>query len=420
MKNEFRSRFLRLFSVNALAKLGGFLLLPVYLELMSPEEFGRYSYFFSVIGMLALVYSFGQHVTLSRFFHTKEYDRDTLIETIHVVMFFSIIITTALIIIFKDSFLSLLFKFPVSDLLFYSGVAVAFLLNFNQILMTFFYQSEQVKHAQKKIVVELFLLHIFCLGMLFYFDSFPADLIRVLGAATANGIVFILFYHHFLQRKNLKLSSVKFSLAKRSVRNGFPHAIATFLNFFIGFGDRFVVEKILDESQLGVFSFALVVSGALMVLFTSFYTVWLPYHFKEKKLKTSLKRLHKIFFLYLGIGAGFLFFAYSSIFFFGRYFVDQIYLGSLDFLWLLIGAGVFQASVMLLGAFYQIFEKIHIASVVNVFACIGNVSLNFYFVKSFELFGAALATLIISLILFFTHYLICRFYIKKGNFGEYS
>ena len=84
-QNEFRSRFIKLFSVNVVVRAGGFLLMPVYLQFMTPEEFGRYSYLFSVVGMLGFIFGMGQHVTLLRFFHTAEYSRKEVVENVHLV-----------------------------------------------------------------------------------------------------------------------------------------------------------------------------------------------------------------------------------------------------------------------------------------------------------------------------------------------
>lgn len=163
---EIKQRFIKLFSVNLLVKGVNFLLLPIYLNLMSPEEFGNYSYIISIIGMMALVFGVGQHATLNRFYHSSEYTKDALIENVHLIVFTSFIFFGVCIIFFKSYFIKFFLKHSINDVVFYSMLALAMLTALNQLLMTFLFQSENVKMVQRKCIIEIFVFNIFSLSLL--------------------------------------------------------------------------------------------------------------------------------------------------------------------------------------------------------------------------------------------------------------
>lgn len=417
-QKEFCLRFVKLFSVSVVVKAGSFLLLPIYLRLMTPEEFGRYSYLWSVVGMLAFVFGMGQHVTLSRFFHTAEYTRKELVENVHLVLFTSILVFSVVLLVFKSQVTSLLFKYELLDTSYYIAILLAILLAFNQIFMIFLYQSEQVNLVLMKNIFDFLCINTIALAAL-YFVDFSADDVRIASMIVAHSIIIVVFYHRLFNAENIRFSARSFPIYKRFLKNGAPIAIGAFANFFISFGDRFVIEKLLDDAKLGVFSFAMVITGTLMLIFNSFQNVWLPYLFKEKNLDISIGRVYKIIILFAGIstlaGLGF----YPLVYILGNYFIDRIYLDSLGFLWLLVIAVFFQIVGMFIAGFYQIFEKNHISVPINIGAGFLNIAMNYYLIAKYQLLGAAIATALISFMLFAIHFTLVHFYKNRRNFGEY-
>jgi len=415
---EIKKRFIKIFSVDVLVKGLGFVLLPVYLNLMTQEEFGNYSYIFSIVGMMSFVFGVGQHVTLNRFYHSDEYTRDVLIENIHIILLTSFLFFGALLVFFKDSFVDFFFKFIISDFIFYSMVSLAILMSLNQIFMSFLYQSENIKMIQKKNIVDFSIINIFALFLLYFFPL-PKDELRILAMLGSYALILILYYHLFVKKHHFRFSNRALTFYKRGVKNGLPIALGSFSNFFIAFGDRFVIEKLLDNAALGIFSFAMVVIGILMLVFQSFQNVWLPYLFKEKNLDISFVRVYKIIFIFLGVSLAIGIGLYGLVYILASYYIEYSYIESLEFLWVLVLASFFQIAGMLMACFYQIFEKNHISVPINITAGFINIYINYYFIDHFGLLGAALSTAIISFMLFGLHFYLVHFYKKKGNYGEY-
>src|ERR1700676_5464933 len=67
-------RLFTVLSIDILVKLSGALLLPVYLRLMTQDEYGLYGYLISIILTFSLVLNFGLYIPLSKFYH--DYDSE--------------------------------------------------------------------------------------------------------------------------------------------------------------------------------------------------------------------------------------------------------------------------------------------------------------------------------------------------------
>jgi len=67
--NVILKRFFGLFSIDILTKASGFILLPIYLKLMTQEQFGMFGYVLSLISNIAMVLNLGLYVAQSKLFH---------------------------------------------------------------------------------------------------------------------------------------------------------------------------------------------------------------------------------------------------------------------------------------------------------------------------------------------------------------
>lgn len=417
-RRELSRRFVRLFSVDILVKGSRFLLLPIYLNLMTQEEFGLYSYALSIVSMLTFVLGMGQHASLNRFYHSEEYDRESVFENIHLVLLTSYLTTGLFLLFFRDMFTGLFFEGEIAPTIYYLILSLSIMGSANQLLMAYLYQAEKISLVQKKNIFDMVVSNTLAISML-YLLSGPKDETRLLATAIAVFVSLCIFYPKFISLKSMRFRNRSMEIYKRIIFNGAPMAVGSFANFFIVFGDRFSIEKLLDKSSLGIFSFAMTMVAILMMVFYTFQNVWRPYLFKEKNLDISFSRVYKItagaFILSIVIGG----LLYAIVYILTGSFIEHSYIESLDFLWILVLASFFQMGSMLLGGFYQIFEINYISTPVNIAGGVLNIYLNYYFIDIYGLTGAAISTLIISVILYMTHFFVVHRYKKRGEFGEY-
>src|ERR1700761_78023 len=88
--NVLIKRLFAVLSVDILVKLSGMLLLPVYLRLMTQNEYGLYNYLISVILTFSLVLNFGLYIPVSKFYHdhSDTADRGSLLFTVLTLLVF--------------------------------------------------------------------------------------------------------------------------------------------------------------------------------------------------------------------------------------------------------------------------------------------------------------------------------------------
>ena len=86
--NVLVKNYAKVFSVDILVKLSSFILLPVYLKLMTQEAFGLYTYLLAIISSFSLVMNFGLYVAQSKLYQDfhDEGERGSLLYTINVML----------------------------------------------------------------------------------------------------------------------------------------------------------------------------------------------------------------------------------------------------------------------------------------------------------------------------------------------
>ena len=67
--NLLLKRLTTILGIDILVKASGFILLPIYLRLMTQEEYGLYNYLLSIITTFAVVLNFALYIPLSKFYH---------------------------------------------------------------------------------------------------------------------------------------------------------------------------------------------------------------------------------------------------------------------------------------------------------------------------------------------------------------
>src|SRR4051794_15422673 len=74
-KNEFVRRITQVLGYDMLVKASAFLLIPVYLRLMTQEEYGSFNFIVSIVQMLGLLLTLGLCIPLSKLYHSLETPR---------------------------------------------------------------------------------------------------------------------------------------------------------------------------------------------------------------------------------------------------------------------------------------------------------------------------------------------------------
>jgi len=179
-----------------------------------------------------------------------------------------------------------------------------------------------------------------------------------------------------------------------------PHAIGFLI---LDLADRFFISHFAGKAELGIYSVTYLISSMLYLLSGVFFNAWTPHLYDELKKNTPESRLKivQVFYVYafvvFFIAIGFVF-CLPLIY---KIFINNKFYSGTQYAYLII-LGYFFMSIYLIFSgiiFYE--KKNYIFGYVALFNICFNLILNYFLIKQYYAFGAALATCI-SMFMFAT------------------
>ena len=408
------NRFVRLFSVDLLARASGFILLPIYLRLMTQGEYGLYGYLLSIIGVFSLVLNFGLYIAQSRLYHDCDSDqRKTLISTINILLFILFTLTIAITYFTRIDYalMSFLFKNPFDfgsyrGTLFLAAVVTVYSFMLNNFLLI----SERIRLTQLYNISRLVLVNAVVLYLLWPRNG-DSVMIRLKYSYIIESLVVLsigsVYFSNFVVR-----FSKTYALA--ALKLGLPVMFSAFIGLFINFADRFFIEKWGTFSDLGVYNLALTVSSILTTVFSSLQNVWLPLFLKEKMLDTNYRRTKKLAFQITAIFIilSFVLFLVLKMALIFRV-VDAHYSKALVVLPILSATQIVVALTGITSNYLVYFNMTYVVAIVGTGLGVLSVGMNLLLVPYFGMYGAASAALITNIFYLLIYYGIVHAKIKS-------
>lgn len=419
-ENEIFSRFIKVFSVDVLVRGANFLLIPVFLRLMSPEEYGLYGYLYSFATTLSSILCFGFYVALIKLYADTVSDKNkqgsmlyTLTTSLFLLVFLSIIIVYFWRI--DVDFFSFLNKanslganqyFTYRDFVF---VATASMI-FSTYLTFFLVSSERIKGLQTFNLLRFFLTNLTAILVIYFSDG---DNVFQRLAVTYSMELILTIAFSIVIYKNFVFKFSSFFL-KKAFQLGLPIMASGLMYAVVNFGDKFFVAKYSGGKGMAIYYLGYLLATIVLIIYQSFNFVWNPLFMKEKDL-TVLRRKTNRYLWILGFGL-----AFVGIFIWIGAFVGlKINLIPHDYnqilliLPFLIISQVLTAMSLLMMNFMTYFEKTYIQVFVG-----GSLSLIGYFIYSylgekFEVLGVSLGVMFLNILMFLFYYFRTQYYIDN-------
>ncbi len=382
--------FLKIFRVDAFVKATGVLLLPLYLLLMTQEEYATFNYVMAVIGVLSQVCNFGLYVPQSKIFHdVTESERGSLFLTIGVLLVVLLLLVLLPIYVFgwDRTIVRFLFSGPIDyERYRYMIPAGVILAVYSHMIVNYFLTREEICKVQCYNIVRLILGTGFAVGALYWISEngaavrLIASLVAELGVLTAFS-----FYYFRAMRGNFNAD-----LARRSLLLGLPIMGSAILGVAINFGDKFFVEKFCSLTDMSVYFLGLTFASVISVVSVAFQNVWLPRFLKEKDLPTNLARTRRTFrglLLCLIVLAALIWLGVAGAFQLGL--INHVYLRVLNILPVLLLASICSSVVGLLSAYTVYWEVTYVTILAGVVVTIISVPLNYCAAKYYGIGGIA-------------------------------
>ncbi|TYB33018.1 MAG: oligosaccharide flippase family protein [Flexistipes sinusarabici] len=380
-----------------LTKASGFLLIPIFTYYLTPSEYGIVGYMQMILQLFATILMFGFYGAQTRYFYEfkdnakkiGEYLFSTNIFLMTVLVFICMVIT-----LWGKSIYSLL---NIKDIPFYPYVVLtvwtAFLQIMNQMVISFNMAAKKYKRVAALQFLQFASMSIFSIIMIVYFKK--GALGRIEGLFYGQLVFFLIFYFNYAKNFTLNFKSeyVKYALAF-----GVPIVFHLLAGVLHNSADRFILEKFVSMSQLGLYTVGYQLGMVMSILVTAINQAWQPNYFDLMSSDSSdenKKYENRKYFAYW-------MFIISSICLFGILFTKEI-------LFLLTPSEYHGASgivqVILAGYFMQglyyfaaspifFYKKTKILPFLTGSSALLNIILNLIFIPIYGIYGAAVATLI--------------------------
>jgi len=415
-KNILFKRLFTVLSIDILVKVSGLILLPVYLRLMTQEEYGLYGYLLSIIMTFSIVLNFGLYIPLSKFYHDYQdaEKRGKLLFTISLllVIMLASIIFPVYFFGWDYELIKILFKNPVDYKEYRGAVLIVIIVSvFSFMLTSFFFTSEKLKHLKRYNIFRIIFINVGTVFFLYLFRNIDSVRIRLQTTYIIELILFVFFYYYYIKEVWFKFNK---KAAITGLKLGLPVMVSALFGIGINFSDKFFLEKYSSFKDLSYYYLAVSLASAIPLIFASLQNAWLPLFLKEKdiqkNIETTNKLMHRLVigFLILSviIVVGFKIILKLGI-------IQSKYSETIGILPLLLISQIISSLVSLHTNYLIYFERTHIASITGLILCIISVGLSLLLIPRYKVYGAVTVSLISNIIYLGLYYFIIKMLKKK-------
>lgn len=415
-------RFLSLFSTDVLVRGANFLLIPLFLYLMTRDEFGVYGYLYSFAMAMSLVFTFGFHASVPKLYADTKDDKQaqgsmlftlSLTLIVGLVLIFSLISLTGI----DEYFFGLINRneemknFSYDTYRPYLLVAMASMV-FSNLLTYYFVAAEKIKNIQAFNLIRFFFANGLAILLLYTAPDADAALLRLSVTYIVELLLCCVFL--FFLCKNFTFKFSKYYLYK-GLKIGLPLSFVALLNAITNFGDKHFVMIYCGAAIVGVYNLASLLATIPVIVYQSFNFIWLPSFLQEKNLILLKKKTDRN-----GLRIFILLFLLSVLIYIGAFFLLQWgvfpenYSLIMQILPPLLLSQIFASLNLFFFNYFTYFEKNYLTILTSI--VINSLSyLSFSLTASrFGYIGVAYSLLLSNFTLFVIYYILTSYYVKKG------
>lgn len=271
---------------NVLLKGISFFTIPLFIRLLTPEEFGRYSVFISFEAVIFMFSGLTLHASIKNACYDKKEDYDTYIQNCVYVDFFNSIIIAILaniICLFWSKEIDL--GYTEVNLLTLSGFCSAITAIYGSKLVMEYKAGDYAFMSFLSIITGIVLSVVF----IFTFFDFNHYLGRIVGLVAGHLVAAV--YVLFKIFKN-GFSLIKFDYWKYGLKISVPIIPHGLSQVILSSANRIMIKYLYNAVQAGIFSFTYTISMVPQILFQSVASVWEPWFF-ERMHQNDLKQIRQ-------------------------------------------------------------------------------------------------------------------------------
>ena len=385
-----------------------FLLLPLYTNVFSLEDYGIISLIYTFLGFMSVILHYGLDASLLKHYvPAGREDRKTILSN----AYFSFILTTTLFFI-----ILVVFRNDISEILFGSSLSnittmVAGILFFDVLwsIHVLLLRAEG-RPIYFNIISILNVLLTLILNILFVVQLKLGIYGVLLGNLIASGCIFFITLPIILKRSSIKSLSLKYW--KKMMKFGVPFLPAGIFSMILELSDRYILRYLTDIETVGLYNAGYKLGLLILLIVMGFNMAWQPYFLKKEK--EERKYIADVTTLFLAV-LGFLWILlllwsetmvkmkFGDFSFFGEQYWEATSIVPIIGL-----AYVFHAGYLIQLPGVYLLEKTGWIPWVRGLGALSNIILNFLFIPEYGITGAASATCLSFMLMAVIFYFINR------------
>ena len=413
------SNFFKVFVWDVLSKGTDFALLPIYLKILSQQEYGFYTYTLYIITTISGIIKLGIDTSVSKMYYEQDkYERGKMLFSANIIwiIFFCFLFLLGALTGLDTRLFTELMNISTSD---YSQVRIfifAFIL-FNLVQTTlnvFFVIDDNAITYQKYNLIRTLGGNLVVIGLLLFVAKGDKAYFRLYLEPILFLVSFIPLVIIFIKRMIFKID---WKVVKHSLEIGLPMVGTLIVGVVYNLSDKYYLQKSSGFATLAVYNLAIFLTLPVTLIFMSFNTIWLPNFFKEKSSSINLKKTNRyfvqlsIFYLVLMFLIQFILLIGLKIKILNRSYENIVYVFPFVFI-----SRISDILLQLYNNFIISWGKTVFNLTVSIFFGVIIFSLNYTIIPLWGLNGAILILLFTSLLRLLIFYFFVKYYLKY----EYS
>lgn len=383
---------------NLFSRSLSFVLLPFYSNLIPVDEYGKYSLIMAGYVIFSAIYQGGIYSAFTKYYfeNEKKENRTELFSTLFLfILSVSLTISIALSFFHKELATLLLNNENDSNLIQFA----VWILFVDTVFYTILHLIKTQENS-KKVVYYTSISAVFNLIFNLFFVYYIGNgVLGILQAQLLSGI-FSIFIIIPILKNHLKFRISRELLVKLLVFS-LPLLISGILSTCVDIIDRFLLDKFLDKTAVGLYSFSYRIAMVMNLFVISFRTAWTPYSLRLYKKNTDYSYSSGLSFSKL-LASSILIFLITNCFIddlftikvFNTTVLNIKYAGGISIIPVVMIGYLFSG----LSSFYSVYPYVANKSyhflISDLIAFIVNIILNLILIPQYNLMGAAFATMI--------------------------
>lgn len=403
---------------NYLLKGIAFFTTPIFARLMTTADFGKYNVFVSYESILFVIIGLAIHSSYKNAYY-KFKDPDNADDETGYKKYISTTMVFMLASAFCWTLAAWLFNEQLTQLLRIDSVMVYLLVavSFSSAVANCFSADKGIHYQYQQILLISLISTIISVGMSIFLmqTTFKNRMYlgRIIGGFLPGFIIYFVIALNYIRQAGISgmRSALKWGILYSLPI--VPHGISQII---LGQFDRIMIQRMIGESQAGLYSFAYTIYSMIAVASTSIDGIWSPWFYAQRKAEnySAIKKISGLYIAFMTMVCIAITLLSPEVIYIlgGEKYAESVYCTIP-----IIGGGFFACiyNIPCLVEYYH--EKTKLIALSTSMAAVLNIILNAIFIRLYGYIAAAYTTLVTYGIYFILHYYVARKIEKKDLFS---